>query len=98
MGKYTLGKNTDDVMHLHFEPDDGTCYQLHITPDRYGGVLIASTLGSKGLYRWFPEDGEIKILAHDGFGPYFAKRVHQWLDSIFIDGQTVAEIAMDRWC
>lgn len=93
-----IAKNTQDLILIDFEPNDGTCYQIYLTPDRFGGILIASTLGSKGLYRWFPDDGEVKIISSDGFGEYFKIRIHEWLSLMKIDGESLPQIVEGRWC
>ena len=88
--------NTETALAVFFEPGDGTAYMVHMQEDVHGGVLIASTFGSKGLYRWFPDDGEVKII-HASHGKWFADHFDTWMNQISIDGETISMIAERRW-
>ena len=73
---------------------------VHLIPDINGGVLLASTYGSKGLYRWNPLDEEVKIISAE-HGPWFANHFHDWMNHIYInsgDGnRSVRELVLWRW-
>ena len=101
---FEVSYNTPDALAICFQPDDGSQYQLHLMKDAYGGVLIASTFASKGLYRWFPQKSEIKAISHiiDQFGNtgcvYFMKHLDGWMNMFKIGGFSISDIAKERWC
>jgi hypothetical protein len=88
--------NTESALSFFFEPGDGTAYEVHMQEDIHGGVLIASTRGSKGLYRWFPEDGEVKII-YASHAAWFADHFDAWMNQITLNGETISMIAEQRW-
>ena len=97
MEQVEVWKNTEDVLVLYFQPGDGSAYQIHMQRDRYGGVLVASTFASPGLFRWFPGDGKIKII-HADCAEHFAEHFDGWMSKITIEGEYVPMLCDYRWC
>ena len=61
--------------HIEAEPGDGTCYDLVITPDPYGGFLIVWPMSIGQVWRGF-KDGEIKTLSKN-VNPYSTQAIQK---------------------
>lgn len=85
---------------LHFEPNDGSQYMVHVIPDIDGGLLLASTYASKGLYRWIPDNDEVYCVDRKKNGystDYFTQNVLSWFKAKNAEGRSIAEIVLEKW-
>ena len=93
---YCIHINTETALAVSFQPGDGSRYYIHMQEDINGGVLIASTAASKGLYRWFPEDGEVQIIMAS-HAAWFADHFHAWMNHFTVNGEPITHVAEARW-
>jgi len=66
-----------DPTHLVFERD-GTCYDIVLTNDPYGGVLVVWP-ATGYLWRWFPGDRMATLTTNAN--PYDKENIYHYLEA-----------------